>query len=297
MAAYHDRKVLVTGATGFIGGYLIDKLLELGIRVIASGRSHKDNVHFSWVEKVTYIQANIYEEEKDWFTFFGRPDVLIHLSWEGLPNYKRLFHVERNLPVNYYFIKNLVKNGLKSVVVIGTCAEYGLQCGELREENETRPNTNYALAKDCLRKFLEQLQEIEGFDFKWIRVFYPYGKGQNPNSLLSQLEAALERRDSVFNMSSGEQLRDYLPVDAVAEYIAKIALQTEISSIINCCSGEPISVRQLVEEHLVRVNKHIDLNLGYFHQLDYEPIAFWGSTEKLQLALSASLECKESNVH
>ena len=233
-------KVLVTGATGFIGNYVIEVLLKQGVTVIANSLESEKKVHSTWKGKADYIQADLNEEKNNWFLFFGKPEMLIHLAWEGLPNYKELFHFERNLPNNYFFLKNMIENGLKKVVVTGTCLEYGMQSGTLREDLETRPDNPYALAKDCLRKFLEHLQRKIEFNLKWIRLFYIYGKGQSPNSILSQLAASLERKDKVFNMSGGEQLRDYLPVEKVAEYIVIISMQDQISGIINCCSGKPI---------------------------------------------------------
>jgi dTDP-6-deoxy-L-talose 4-dehydrogenase (NAD+) len=109
-----------------------------------------------------------------------------------------------------------------------------------------------------------------------------YGKGQSPNSILSQLEAAIENGDKVFNMSGGEQIRDYLPVEKVAEYIVRISLQDKVSGVINCCSGKPISIRKLVEDYLKEKNKKIELNLGHYPYPDYEPMAFWGDNYKLK---------------
>ena len=278
-------KILVTGATGFIGNYVVSELLNKNMDVITTGIESKMKVHKKWLEDVTYIQADLNESRTDWFTFFGEPDMIIHLSWQGLPNYKELFHFEENLPNNYYFIKNMVKSGCKKVVVIGTCFEYGMQSGALKEDLETKPDNPYALAKDTLRKYLEQFQTHVDFNLKWIRLFYMYGNGQNPNSILSQLETALESGEKVFNMSGGEQLRDYLPVEKVAENIVKISLQDKINGIINCCSGEPISIRNLVENYLKENNKSIELNLGHYPYPDYEPMAFWGNTKKLEKAI------------
>ncbi len=153
--------ILVTGSTGFIGNYVVEELLKYNFDVIASGIRLKKEIHPDWLDKVTYIKADLNESRKDWFSFFEKPDMLIHLSWEGLPNYKELFHLERNLPNNYFFLKNMVENGCKKVAVTGTCFEYGIQSGALKEDLETKPDNPYALAKDCLRKFLEQLQKKE----------------------------------------------------------------------------------------------------------------------------------------
>jgi len=281
-------KVLVTGATGFIGNYVITELLKYNFDVIASGVETKKEIHSEWLGKVTYKHADLNENREDWFSYFNKPDIIIHLSWEGLPNYRELFHIERNLPNNYFFLKKMIENGLKKVVVIGTCFEYGIQTGLLKEDLETKPNNPYGLAKDCLRKFIYELQKNIDFDLKWIRLFYMYGKGQSHNSILSQLEAALKRDDKIFNMSGGEQLRDYLPVEKVAEYIVKISMQDKISGIINCCSGKPVSIKELVENYLAEKNKSIELNLGYYPYPDYEPMAFWGNTKKLKKALELS---------
>ncbi len=83
-------------------------------------------------------------------------------------------------------------------------------------------------------------------------------------------------------MSAGEQLRDYLPVEKVAEIIVKTSLQNETTGIINCCSGKPVSIKKMVEDYLAKNNYPINLNLGYYPYNDYEPLEFWGSTEKLK---------------
>ena len=182
----------------------------------------------------------------------------------------------------------MVDNGLQNLVVTGTCFEYGMKEGCLSEDMESDPQNPYALAKDRLRKFLEELQRQKPFTLQWIRLFYMYGKGQNPNSLLSQLENALDRGDRAFNMSAGEQLRDYLPIEKVAEYIVKIALQSKVNGIINCCSGVPIKVKDLVKNYLKAKNKKIELNLGYYPYPDYEAMAFWGDDNKLKKITTGS---------
>ncbi|HUS50932.1 MAG TPA: NAD-dependent epimerase/dehydratase family protein, partial [Candidatus Paceibacterota bacterium] len=219
---------------------------------------------------------------------FKEPDLLIHLAWEGVSEMNSLVHIEKNLFSSYFFIKNMVLGGLKNLSVAGTCVEYGMKEGCLREDMKTDPVLSYALSKDCLRKFIGELKKKHEFHFKWIRLFYMYGKGQNPKSILSQLDTALEKDEVVFNMSGGEQLRDYLPVERVAEYIVKISIQNEIEGMINCCSGKPISIKELVEDHLKQKGKKIKLNLGYYPYSDYEPMEFWGDVAKLNKILSIS---------
>jgi len=280
-------RVLVTGATGFIGNHVVNTILKYNINeVIATSiNSIQDAKKFLWYKDVDYISLDLNKPIDNFFKVFKEPDTLIHLSWEGLPNFKDLYHFERNVLFNYQFLKNMIKNGLKNLNVIGTCLEYGLQEGCLSEKLQTRPATAYALGKDTLRKFIEELNKSFKFNFKWIRLFYMYGMGQSPKSILPQLSKALDNNDKTFNMSGGEQLRDYLSIEKVAEYIIKISLQEKILGIINCCSGEPISIRKLVETHIEKSGKSIKLNLGYYPYPDYEPMAFWGDNSKLNTIL------------
>lgn len=274
-------KILVTGTTGFVGSHVVNELLKYNHLIIAATRK---NDFESKYDKLTCTSLDIdnLDLTKNYFSHFGNPDLLIHLAWQGLPNYKSLFHFENNLTTHYYFLKNMVVNGLKNMVVTGTCFEYGIKNGSLKEDMITDPQNPYALAKDTLRKFLFELKKYYEFDCKWIRMFYMYGEGQNPNSLLSQLQTALQNGCQEFNMSGGEQERDYLPIEKVAEYIVTIALQNKISGIINCCSGQPIKVRKFVEDYLKDNKQKIKLNLGYYPYTDYEAMSFWGDDTKLK---------------
>jgi nucleoside-diphosphate-sugar epimerase len=278
-------KILVTGAAGFVGTHVINELLKYDHRVIAA-TTRPGLIDPTGKLNYAFLDLDNIDAGKNYCAHFDYPDVLIHLAWQGLPHYKSLFHFENNLMGHYVFLKNMVSHGLTKVVAIGTCLEYGMKEGCLSEEMTTDPQNPYALAKDTLRKFLFEFQKKQQFDCTWIRLFYMYGKGQNSNALLLQLETALQRGDAVFNMSAGEQLRDYLPVEKVSEYIVNISLQNMVSGIINCCSGNPIKIIDLVENYLNNAHKKIKLNRGFYPYPDYEPMSFWGDDTKLKKILS-----------
>jgi nucleoside-diphosphate-sugar epimerase len=274
-------KVLVTGATGFIGGYVIQELLEKNITVIATSSGLAKAKEKEWFDKTIFIEHNIDQiSGENLFDKFKKPDIAIHLAWGNLSNFKDEAHTHVILPKHEAFLGNLISNGLKDLSVIGTCLEYGMVEGELHEEMEPKPIIAYPIAKDKLRRTLSELKKKTHFSLKWIRLFYMYGKGQSPKSILSQLEKALESNEPVFNMSPGEQERDYLPVHLIAENIVIFALQQKIEGIINCCSNEPISIKQLVLDYLNKNHKTIKLNLGFYPYTDYEPFKFWGSNKK-----------------
>lgn len=282
------QKVLVTGATGFIGNHVIEELLRRNCQVIASSANESKVRQRSWFNKVTYkpLDFDALKPDANYYTYFERPQYLIHLAWQGLPNYRDNFHVEKNLPLHCTFIQNLITNGLKNLSVTGTCFEYGMQEGALKEDMPALPDNPYGIAKNELRKFIETLQARYHFLLKWIRLFYMYGKGQTPNALISQLDKALENNQEFFNMSGGQQVRDFLPVEKVAAYIVEITLQNHTAGIINCCSGQPVTVETFIKGYLKQKNKSIKLNLGYYPYPDYEPMNFWGDKDKLNKILN-----------
>jgi len=274
-------KIIVTGATGFVGRHVIPELLCRRHNVIAVARNLNRAKEMPWYKKVVFFSCDIHDPMLESVKIFGVPDAIIHLAWSGLPNYEDLFHFEKNFPADYLFLKHMIVAGTKKVMVTGTCLEYGMQSGPLSEETVTKPSTPYGLAKDTLRRFLQAFMAKHPFTLQWVRLFYIYGPGQNPNSLLAQLDNAIDNGDKVFNMSGGEQLRDYLPVEEVARYLASLIEHHECSDVINCCSGKPISVRRLVEKRIAERGAKIKLNLGYYPYPDYESMAFWGCRNKL----------------
>lgn len=274
-------RVLITGATGFVGRHVVNRLLASGHTITATARNEYFARAQPWFEHVEFIAHDLQRAAWHWEKS-ALPDVLIHLSWPGLPNYRDFFHIGKNLPADLHFLEAAVNAGVPHLIVAGTCLEYGMQNGPLEEEMETRPFTAYGFAKDALRKSLEILQQRSPFTLQWLRLFYMYGEGQNANSLLSQLDRALGEGRRSFEMSVGDQLRDYSSVETIARCFDWAATHPDMRGVVNCCSGKPISVLDLVNQHLEQCNGNIDLVRGHYPYPDYEPMAFWGVPRKLR---------------
>lgn len=274
-------KIAITGATGFIGGHVADRLDAQSVRYIASGRDAG-----KWRSGAPFLAMDASTPPSDIFDQLERPDVLIHLAWGGLPNYRSLHHFETELPLQYALLKRLVDAGLRHMVVVGTCFEYGMRNGALSETMDSAPENPYGLAKDVLRHQLEYLALARGVELTWARLFYMWGERQAAGSLYSMLTAAVERGDRSFDMSGGEQLRDFLPVHTVADYLVRLSLRSKGAGVVNVCSGRPISVRRLVEGWIAANGWDISLNLGRYAYPDYEPMAFWGDPQKLNRCLN-----------
>lgn len=275
-------KILVTGATGFIGESLISRLIESGHSVIATSRNTETAKMKDWFEKVTYVPFTIGEQyEGNFAELFHNPDLIIHTAWDQLHDYNGLHHIEENVMKHYQFLKKCIQDGMKDITVLGTCFEYGLIEGKLSEDIAVQPISNYGIGKNTLRIYLQALQNHLDFQLKWIRLFYNYGKTNQSNSLFSQLEKAISSNESHFNLSQGDQLRDYLHFDDLIASIEKISLQHQITGIINCCSGKPTRVIELVEALIQHKNSSIQINRGFYPYSKLEPMHFWGDPIKL----------------
>lgn len=290
--------VAVTGGGGFIGRHVLAELDRRDICasvILRPGAAIPPQAQNHLVVHADFSQ-DCAKAASEMFAASGHPDVLIHLAWDGLPNYRSLHHFEQEVPLHYRWLKGLVGAGLRQVLVTGTCFEYGDQSGSLREDMPAEPSNPYGFAKDQLRRELTYLQSTRAFGLSWARLFYMHGEGQSANSLLPLLRAAVARGDSEFPMSGGEQLRDYLPVAEVAQSLVGLALRTVEDAgadsagaghgIVNVCSGAPVSVRRLVEGWIAENDWKIRPRLGHFPYPDYEPMAFWGDAYKLRRCLA-----------
>lgn len=272
-------KIAVTGAAGFIGRHVCSLLKKRSVEVTAVVRNPDRLEQIGKPER--HAVVDIHDPPPDPYIVLDKPDVLVHLAWEGLSDYTSMKHIEKELPLHYAFLAHLLRSGLPALVVTGTCLEYGLQSGPLGETSDPRPVTPYGYAKNALQRQLAFLHRSLSFAFTWARLFYLYGSGQTGTSLLPQLRSAVQKGMPVFNMSGGEQLRDYMPVEEAATALVDLAIQKADLGPVNVCSGNPVSVRSMIEKWIRENGWNIRLNPGYYPYPDYEPMAFWGNRAKL----------------
>ncbi|MBG9388881.1 NAD-dependent epimerase/dehydratase family protein [Caenimonas aquaedulcis] len=272
-------KLLVTGATGFVGRHAVARLLARGHEVTALVRDPARVREHPWEKRVHLVTGEI--EAPRLAPGLTGHDALVHLAWPQLPHYQLRSHFEDALPAHYRFIKALVQAGLAQVLVAGTCFEYGLRNGQLREDLPSEPSNPYALAKDTLRRFLQALRQDHPFTLQWARLFYSHGAGQNPRSLLAAVDEAIAQGRPDFPMTGGEQLRDYLPIEGVARRLAVLLEHPELDGVTNICSGRPVSVRALAEQHIRRAGANLPLRLNAIPYSPLEPMAFWGDASRM----------------
>lgn len=275
-------RILVTGATGFVGKHIVQWLVNHRYNVIATGTSVEKAKQMEWIDRVQFIPCDIFSREIESYHYFGKPNLLIHCAWAGVYDDSIPQQFEKNLNSNINFLSSFIHGGCKKIVCLGSFKEYGnLSENILHEDLYPNPNTPYGVVKDTLRKYLELSCENRLMNWNWIRLFHQIGDGQNPKSFQGQLEQAVKNNQEIFPMSGGEQVRDFLPVETAAEFICKISLQNKINGVINCCSGTPQTLKEYAQQYIEDCKSPIVLKLGAFPYRENEPMKQWGDTRKL----------------
>ncbi|MDR6720357.1 NAD(P)-dependent oxidoreductase [Paenibacillus sp. 2003] len=272
----HDVKtILVTGAGGYVGSYVVKELLDMGINVSALARN-VSNID----SRARIFEMDIFEENKNIFKDLEEPDVVIHLAWRDGFIHNSPTHM-KHLYSHINFLQNLIDGGLKHLVVMGTMHEIGYHEGEVDEYTPANPYSMYGVAKNALRQSLEVFLSGKDVVFQWLRAFYIYGDDNRNKSIFAKLMQAENEGKEMFPFTTGENKYDFITVDRLAHQIALSALQDDVTGIINCCSGEPISLRDKVEEFIKINNFNIGLNYGAFPNRPYDSPAIWGSNKKI----------------
>src|SRR5438034_2716116 len=164
--------VIWTGAPGFIAQHVVRALLRRGHSVTAVGRNADRASALRWPPSAKFVRCDIHQSDLELPKVLGPADAVMHLAWPGLPNYKALYHFEETLLADYRFLKSLVNTGYRHLMVTGTCLEYGMRSGALREEMETQPCVPYGLATDTLRRCLEISPLHQDYAMQWTLLLY-----------------------------------------------------------------------------------------------------------------------------
>lgn len=269
---------LVTGATGFIGTHVVSSALSMGHEVGVITRTF-DKASQQFGDKVKiYTVDELFSGDID-----ASYEKVIHLAWADVSNYMDESNLRENLLLQTKFIDSLTALGISDITVAGTCLEYGMRegkCSEAEPAPEFYP-TAYAKAKNELYSYIVDKKSPE-LNFKWLRFFYVYGVGSRPNSLLSLLLKAIENGDKEFNMSKGDQKRDFIHIETLAHNVVACAEQSDIKGIINIGNGKPVSVSEFVESILKIKKSNMKLNKGHYPYAEYEPHEFWADISKLK---------------
>ena len=269
-------KVLVTGANGYIGRHIVTSLLDKNIEVVACDINTSD-VDPRAVKK----ELNLFDiTSKNIFKELGSPDVCLHMAWRNGFVHNASTHMG-DLSAHYKFLIGMIDGGLKHLAVMGTMHEVGYWEGAIDENTPCNPISMYGIAKDALRRSIIQYCNQKEVVLQWLRCFYILGDDKKNNSIFCKLLNAAEEGKTTFPFTTGKNKYDFIKVEELATLISATIVQTDITGIINCCTGAPISLADQVESFIEEHNLNIKLEYGAFPDRSYDSPCIYGDATKI----------------
>lgn len=268
-------KILVTGANGFMGKGIVEKLANKNCEVIAAD-FEKFETH---CQNVVSKEVNLFEI-KNPYKELGEPEIVLHLAWRDGFKHASNAHID-DLGKHYYFLQKMIDGGVKKLVVLGSMHEIGFHEGSVNENTPCNPLSLYGISKNALRQML--MLAVKGTETKlqWIRGFYIVNNSARGCSIFSKLmQAALEGKKN-FPFTSGINQFDFIDYEEFCEQVATVTLNETEFGIINCCSGKPMKLSERVEQFIKENNLDITLDYNKFPDRPYDSLAIWGDATRI----------------
>jgi nucleoside-diphosphate-sugar epimerase len=240
-------KILVTGATGFIGSAFSRLALSRGHTVGGMMLpTESPPAHVPVSERMIWIKGTL--AELPWREIENfKPDVCVHFAWIATPGvYLESPENENYLRWSLDLVHRLRGIGTNHIVGVGTCIEYKITNARLSEDTTpVDPTTLYSRCKNTLRETLEAEAKRDGWSFCWGRVFYPYGVGEHPARLCSSLIQKFRRGEKLM-LKTPHSTKDYIYIEDLAEAIL-LTVEKKFTGTINWGTGQGVSVRQIAD--------------------------------------------------
>lgn len=273
----NNKRVLITGATGFIGQPLTKALIDANCQVMALTRKAPfEQSQVQWLE-ADLANSDTYRDAIAEFA----PEVVIHLAWQGIPDYSfemSLNNLNQSLGL-LSFVVGL--ESCKKVMVSGSCWEYSAAKGECLERDVNVPQNDFTWAKHSIRSWLDTHCAKHDVDYAWLRIFYVYGPGQRSGSLLPTILTSLNN-DTLPGINTPFNANDYVYIDDVVEAFMICVQQSFKSGIYNLGAGESTQVLDVcrLAEHIVKDSSQLTETLAKNAPVKVGTVDFWaGLTE------------------
>lgn len=263
-------KILLTGATGFIGSNIAKKLSGCDYEVYATHRqtsSFKKCIQFK--DKINWINT----DTNDWKEQIKaiKPDQLIHAAWGGIASENRnKWELQiRNFWLSKEYFDLAKECGVKKVIALGSQAEYGAYGFPVNETTVPMPNDSYGATKTLTANCLRNLFENSTTEWYWIRIFSVFGEGENSGWLMPAVISKLLKNEPI-QLTSCEQQYNYLYIeDFLSQFLSVVRSTENKSGIYNLCHSESIALKELLIQIANRLG--VSQKLLQFGAIPYRP--------------------------
>lgn len=240
-ADFYAMRVLLTGASGFLGRYVLSQLMRQGFNVVVVGRSRPA------VHEGEFIEADLLQKD-DCAAVVQRARAthLIHLAWYAEHGMYWASPLNlRWLEASVHLVEAFCLAGGQKVVAAGTCAEYDWSYGYCREDTTPlAPASMYGTAKDATRRLGAAICSAHQVPFAWGRIFLPYGQGEDSRRLIPSLIEVFQGRRPPFGVNA-TAYRDFLHAEDVAQGFVRLLL-SDAAGAYNISSGRPTQIAEVV---------------------------------------------------
>jgi nucleoside-diphosphate-sugar epimerase len=242
------NKVLITGATGFIGRFALEPLQKLGFEVHAVTSRAVPNARG---DGVIWHRADLLQrQEVARLTSEVKASHLLHLAW--YVEHGKFWDAPENelwLEASKHLFERFVADGGKRIVAAGTCAEYDWKTdGSPFSEDSSpiAPASQYGSAKTDLHRYLAALSDRADITYAWGRIFYVFGPGESGDRFVPMVIKTL-LADETFVCTSPADVKDFMYVRDVAAAFAQM-LASKVTGGINVASGTGTRLDMLAEQ-------------------------------------------------
>lgn len=258
-------KVAITGATGFVGSFVLRSILQEQKHEVAVLGRDRDA---AWriadvVDYLQWIQAdldhtNSYSNALHAFS----PDAVIHLAWSGVGSADRNSPQQfQNLQSSINLLEEAISAGCKHWIGLGSQAEYGPCRNRVSESQTTQPTTLYGQSKLSAGQLISMRCQQMGIRYAWMRLFSSFGPTDNPQWMIPYLIQQLNRKERPA-LTQGEQLWDYIYVEDAANAVRSVLNTPSATGVFNLGSGKTIQLRHFVEKIRDRIDPTLSLGFG-----------------------------------